>query len=256
MADNDPCLVVFARTPVPGRVKTRLCQRQDGEPATLTEQQAAAVYAAFIADVCLCGQRSGILRRRLYVAGDPAHPHIEQVARDNGFTVRTQQGQNLGDRMAAAIDAELAAGAGSVILLGTDSPTLPVAYLHSAVAFLTDAADVVLGPANDGGYYLIGTRRSIPSVFAAGMPWGTSQVLNETLVRLRRLADQQIEVALLPFFYDVDTPYELRLLARHLRLADRPDGAVAPGTVGSAANLLADLRAPASYAVLKDLGWL
>ena len=220
MPAADPCLVVFARAPVAGRVKTRLYQPRDGEAAGLTAEQAAAVYAAFIADVCAGGVRSGIARRRLYVAGDVTHPHLVQVARESGFTICAQQGADLGDRMSAAIDAELSAGASSVVLVGTDSPTLPASYLQRAADFLAGAADVVLGPAADGGYYLIGARHPIPTVFAAGMAWGTAQVLPATLQRLHELAAAGTQVALLPFFYDVDTPSDLRLLASHLRLAD------------------------------------
>lgn len=250
----DPCLVVFARAPVAGLVKTRLCKPQDGQPAVLTPEQAAAVYAAFIADVCRCGARSGIARRRLYVAGDVAHPHLQAVAREHGFALCAQTGAELGERMGAAITAELLAGARSVVLIGTDSPTLPVGYLQRAAAFLDESAEVVLGPAADGGYYLIGARQPIPTVFAAGLVWGTAQVLPATLRRLRRLADAGIRVALLPFFYDVDTPYDLQLLACHLRLADRPDGADRDCVAGL--HTLTAVQAPASSAVLTELGWL
>jgi glycosyltransferase A (GT-A) superfamily protein (DUF2064 family) len=154
--------------------------------------------------------------------------------------------------MAAAINAELAAGARSVVLIGTDSPTLPASYLQRAAAFLSESTEVVLGPAADGGYYLIGARVPIPTIFAAGMAWGTAQVLPETLRRLRQLADHGTRVALLPFFYDVDTPYDLRLLVGHLRLANGAEGL--PQQSGG--DLLADIHAPASYAVLKKLGWL
>lgn len=261
--DGGPCLVVMARAPVPGQVKTRLCRSAPQTPeAALTPTQAAAVHAAFVADVCRGGARSGIARRRLYVAGDPAHPQLAAVAREHGFVIREQQGAELGARMAAAIAAELWQGASAVVLVGTDSPTLPGAYLGRAATWLGGAADVVLGPAADGGYYLIGARRPLPELFAAGVEWGTAQVLPETLARLRRLADSGARVALLPFFYDVDTPQDLRLLAAHLRLAaarsGRPERAAPVNQTPSdaAPDALLDLEAPATCAVLGELGLL
>ncbi len=256
---DEPCLVVFARAPVAGQVKTRLCSPAaaagPGAPAALTAEQAAAVHTAFVSDVCRTGAGSGIRRRRLYVAGDAAHPQLVRIATDHGFEIRAQAGAELGARMAAAIADELAAGASAVVLCGTDSPTLPCAYLQRAAAWLGDDADVVLGPAADGGYYLVGARRPLPELFAAGIRWGTPQVLPATLLRLRELAAAGTRVALLPFFYDVDTPQDLWLLACHLRLAAAtPQSSAAPDL--AAADALTGLHAPATRAALAALGWL
>lgn len=296
MRGDEPCLVVFARAPVAGQVKTRLCSPATGPgaPAALTADQAAAVHAAFVSDVCRTGARSGIRRRRLYVAGDAAHPQLVGIAREHGFEIRAQAGADLGARMAAAIADELADGASAVVLVGTDSPTLPCAYLQRAAAWLGGDAEVVLGPAADGGYYLVGARRPIPQLFAAGISWGTQQVLPATLLRLRELAAAGTRVALLPFFYDVDTPQDLWLLACHLRLAaatpkvpaaakaaeaaqrsqTEQDGKGTSGPAGPVAAAAADaspaaggpglaamdaltgLHAPATWAALAALGWL
>lgn len=261
-APGEPCLVVMARAPVSGQVKTRLCRSEpEASDPALTPAQAAAVHAAFVADVCRSGARSGMRRRRLYVAGDPADPQLTAVAQAHGFVIREQQGAELGARMAAAIAAELLAGASAVVLIGTDSPTLPAAYLARAASWLGEATEVVLGPAADGGYYLIGARRPLPELFAAGIKWGTAQVLPATLERLRRLADSGLQVALLPFFYDVDTPQDLRLLAAHLRLAAGCTGRAdadsrrSPGAADAADTLL-DVQVPATCAVLRELGLL
>ncbi len=289
MPKSEPCLVVFARAPVAGQVKTRLFSSSapagSAPGGALTAEQAAAVHAAFVADVCCNGARSGIARRRLYVAGDLAHPQLLSAAGEHGYTLHAQAGADLGARMAAAIAAELAAGASAVLLIGTDSPTLPLSYLQQAAAWLHDSADVVLGPATDGGYYLIGARRPIPELFAAGVSWGTAQVLPTTLQRLRQLAQAGARVALLPFFYDVDTPQDLWLLACHLRLAaataqegagDRETaqaGQAAPGRAelaglagpppglltpadSAARSTLTALHAPATWAALAALGYL
>jgi len=260
--DGASCLVVFARAPVAGQVKTRLCRSRPGEPAALTAEQAAAVHLAFVTDVCHSGARSGIARRRLYVAGEHLHPDLVRIAAETGFTLCEQQGSDLGARMAAAMAGELSAGARSVVLIGTDSPTLPTAYLQRAARFLAGAADIVLGPASDGGYYLIGARLAVPELFAP-LPWGTSQVLPQTLQRLSQCRQSGLRVALLPFFYDVDTPSDLRLLACHLELSARAGDPLA--AVSSAEDSWADLsgpdtltsvHAPASRAVLQELGWL
>lgn len=256
-AGDGTALVVFARAPVAGQVKTRLCRPDPDAPEALTPEQAAAVHAAFVADVCRSGARSGIRHRCLYVAGDATHPQLQQLAHEHGFVVRVQKGADLGSRMAAALAAELFAGASAVVLIGTDSPTLPTLYLERAAAWLADTSDVVLGPAADGGYYLIGARRPLPELFAEGIAWSTTQVLPATLLRLRALRDRGLRVALLPFFYDVDTPQDLRLLAAHLHLSGTADLGESPNPAAAAgeADALTALHAPATRAVLAELGW-
>lgn len=257
-AAGGPCLVVFARAPVAGQVKTRLCRLEpDSGPgaATLTAEQAARVHAAFVADVCRSGARSGIARRRLYVAGDKNHPELQQLAGEHGFILCEQHGAELGARMDAAITTELAQGASAVVLIGTDSPTLPTSYLRRAAEWLGGDAEVVLGPAADGGYYLVGARRPVPELLAGGISWGTAQVLPATLLRLRSLREGGVRVALLPFFYDVDTPQDLRLLAAHLRLTGPGGRAHVVGDL-AAPEALTDLHVPATYAALQALGWL
>lgn len=191
-------LMVFAKAPVPGRVKTRLA-------SALGEAPAAELHAAFVRDVVRRHRRPG---RRLTVwrAGDPEHPLWAEL----GMPLATQQGPDLGARMHAAFAEELA-GDASVVVLGTDSPTLPPALVDAAFDAL-DEVPVVVGPACDGGYYLLGARGSVPPVFEA-MPWGTGQVLTRTL---RALQAAGVDYRLLPFWYDVDRPEDLDLLRAHL----------------------------------------
>ena len=183
------------------------------------------------------------------------HDELQQLAGEHGFTLCAQHGAELGARMDAAITAELGQGASSVVLIGTDSPTLPTAYLQRAAAWLGGDAEVVLGPAADGGYYLIGARRPIPELFATGISWGTAQVLPATLLRLQSLRDRGVRVALLPFFYDVDTPQDLRLLLAHLRLSG-PGHADHVGDDLAAPQALTAPHVPATYAALQSLGFL
>ncbi len=239
-------LVVFARAPVVGQVKTRLFSVSGsaagaGGPV-LSAGEAADLYRAFVADVCARGERSGIGRRRLYVAPSPADVSgpeadrfLKAVADRHGFEVRTQVGGDLGARMDHAIQAELAQGAAGVILVGSDSPTVPTAYFQGAATALLPGppgagADVVLGPATDGGYWLVGARRPCPDLFVPGIGWGTGTVLVATLERLAAARAEGRGVCLMPFFYDVDTPEDLRLLVAHLRLGGEA-AAEAPETL-------------------------
>lgn len=246
---RDVCLVVFAKAPVPGAVKTRLIG--PARPG-LRADEAAALHAAFVRDVCGRGAAAGFGRRRLYVAGELAHPLLVEVAAAAGFALRPQAGADLGARMHAALSAELGAGAAAVVLVGTDSPTLPLGYLEQAAAWLGGEApaDAVLGPALDGGYYLIGARRALPSLFAPGVAWSTDQVLPETLRRLCALGREGLAVRLLPPFYDVDTPSDLVQLVSDLSIFSMCPCDQSEKPMGAAAD------APATRAVLRALGLL
>jgi rSAM/selenodomain-associated transferase 1 len=195
-------LMVFARAPVEGAVKRRLA-------AALGPARALALYQAFLDDACaLAGAvASSGARAVLAVAGAVDHPAIARLAREHGLAVVEQRGDDLGARMAHAIASQLAYG--PVCVIGSDSPTLERALVEDAFARL-ERHDVVLGPATDGGYWLVGARRPAPELFA-GVEWGSDRVLTETLARLRAC-----DHALLPFWYDVDDAAGLELLRAHL----------------------------------------
>lgn len=248
-------LVVMARAPVAGQVKTRLWQGEAAaglsQQRALSAAEAAQLHAAFIVDVCSKGVQAGFARLRLYVAGSDADamaPAAWATQLAQGFTLHAQQGADLGARMQHALRTELAQGAQAVIIVGTDSPTLPVRYLQEAMAQLTGgAAQVVLGPASDGGYYLIGASQPVPELFADGMKWGTSSVLPTTLQRLRE--HPQLRCHLLPFFYDVDTPSDLRLLREHLQFSQNK------GRISDGNDVLGqEISAPQTWAMLGQLG--
>lgn len=238
MSHAKSCLVVFARAPVPGRVKTRLLLRPD---------EAARIYSAFVADVLDKGVAAGFSTRRLYIDGDLDDVTLRELATSRGYERRAQSSGDLGERLHAAITAELADGAEHVVVIGSDSPTLPVAYLEKARTLLTQKdplVEVVLGPASDGGYYLIGLRRAHRELFFEGIPWSTAGVLPTTLQRLVQLGERGVRSMLLPFFYDCDTPDDLQLLAAHLahgaRTATGNDGeiaAIAPHTTRALSEL-------------------
>jgi rSAM/selenodomain-associated transferase 1 len=116
-----------------------------------------------------------------------------------------QQGEgDLGERMASAFERSFAAGMTGVVIIGTDCPDLDTQIMAEAFKFL-ETQDVVLGPAQDGGYYLIGLRRLIPELFV-GINWGTSQVRQQTV----EIADNLgLAIASLPILHDIDRPEDL-----------------------------------------------
>jgi len=204
MRSDVPPVLVFARAPRPGGTKTRLIPRVGAEGA-------ATLYAAFVTDV----------RRTVDLAGLAAQVWVAD--RDDAAAYdapRVQRGDDLGARMSHALTDALDR-ADRALLIGTDAPTLPAAYLGRAARAL-DVADVVFGPSADGGYYLIGARGRAPALGGGGVRWSTRHALADSLARVdgRR-------VAMLPPWYDVDTPEDLRLLRLHLALDPRAAPATA-----------------------------
>ncbi|MBY0525245.1 MAG: TIGR04282 family arsenosugar biosynthesis glycosyltransferase [Gemmataceae bacterium] len=200
-------LGVFAKQPVPGRVKTRLA-------ASTSPAWAAQVASAFLHDAMT---RLSAVEARRVLAFAPAHaePYFAERVRGR-FELIPQIEADLGRRMAHFFSTQLDSGAHQVVLVGTDSPTLPVAMIESVFAAL-DHADVVLGPATDGGYYLVGCSRRLPPIFD-GIAWSSDRVLSETV---DRLTDPEWRLALLPPWYDVDTAQDWEMLRGHLAAMER-----------------------------------
>jgi rSAM/selenodomain-associated transferase 1 len=203
-------IIIFARAPQLGEVKTRLAK-------TVGAERALALYEAFLDDTCALTQGLGA-RRVLAVAGDVDHPRIEHLAKSQRLAIEPQGDGDLGERMSRAIDAHVPRG--PVLIIGSDAPTLPRAHLHQALDELM-AHDVVIGPSDDGGYYLIGARVPVPELFV-DVHWSTAEVLPTTL---QRLAGRSSLV--LPPWYDVDSEDDLARL--RAELATLPPS-VAPAT--------------------------
>jgi uncharacterized protein len=192
----------MTKHPAPGRVKTRLA-------AALGPERAAALYEAFVLDLA---ERLAPLGWPVTWAYWPREAPFASIL--PGARCRAQEGRDLGERMSHAIAVELADGAGSVVVIGADAPHLDTSLLGEAAERLADDADLVLGPADDGGYYLIGLRASTPAVFT-GVAWGTSRVLAETLARAGGLRTRLLEPC-----FDVDTPADLARLSGILARGD------------------------------------
>jgi rSAM/selenodomain-associated transferase 1 len=149
-------------------------------------------------------------RRYLAFAPAEAEAAFRQLSCGR-YELAAQGDGDLGARMARFIAARQRGGASAVVIVGADSPTLPMDYVEQAFTLL-QTADVVIGPACDGGYYLIGCGPRLPPVFE-GITWGGPRVLAETVAAL---ADPQWRLALLPPWYDVDTPADWDMLCGHL----------------------------------------
>lgn len=190
-------LLLFTKPAREGRVKTRLI-------GDLTAAEAAALHAAFLEDL-VDRLQEGEFELQLAWALD------EQDEMPAGTVpgVR-QQGGDLGERLYRALS-DAARDGSTVMALGSDHPTLPLALIHEAFERLEKGAEVVLGPAEDGGYYLIALQAHAvdPDLFR-DIAWSTDRVLSATLERCRLLG---FAVELLPPVSDVDTPEDLRRLA-------------------------------------------
>lgn len=218
-------LIIFAREPVPGRVKTRLA-------GAMGHLAAAELYAAMLADVL--EQAASIPGIRPLLFWDCAGASIPACPGLPPMESFEQAGTTLGRRMADAFGRAFGLGCEVCCIIGSDSPDLPLEYIRQAFELLErDRSDAVFGPADDGGYYLLGLRRTWTELFE-DIAWGTPQVLAASLELAHGLG---LRTELLPSWYDIDTLDDLA------RLLDSP-GTSAPRTRGAAAGLLKHGAAP------------
>lgn len=198
----DPCdvrVAVFAKAPIAGLAKTRLI------PA-LGAQGAARLQREFTRHALQTAMAAGLGPVTLWCAPEAGHRFFRALRRTMGVECRVQAAGDLGERMHAAFRAHCAQG--PLLLIGTDCPALSPSDLRGAAQALCDGHDAVLGPAEDGGYVLVGLRRPQPALFS-GMTWGTPTVMSETRARVRALGLRVMELATL---WDVDVPADLQRL--------------------------------------------
>ena len=195
-------LGVFAKYWEPGQVKTRLARDTN-------QEFAASVYRQFIQ--ATLETATGIAQRSV-LAFTPTDHYTEFVqCLPAGWTMVAQAPGDLGQRMLAYFTDAHAHQIEKVVLIGSDSPHLPAALLKQAFDQL-DAHQCVIGPARDGGYYLIGARNIVPPVFAE-VDWSTDNVLQQTITKLQ---DANISYSLLPPWLDIDTIDDFRELQQDL----------------------------------------
>jgi rSAM/selenodomain-associated transferase 1 len=192
---------VFTRTPLPGRVKTRLI------PA-IGAERAANLHRAMLWRTVATAVESGVGPVGLWCNPATEHPYIAEIQREFGLDVHLQTGADLGESMHLALRSQPDDAPGAV-LVGTDCPFLEVQDLQLAASALREGDDAVIGPAEDGGYYLIGVRQSDMAVFS-GVQWGSEQVLAVTLQKFRDLGWRWRELATRR---DVDRPADLAALS-------------------------------------------
>ena len=200
-AEDRAALLVFARAPVPGEAKTRLIPLLGAVGAARLQQRLTehALATAIAADVGRVG---------LWCTPDRDHPFFLECARRYPIDIATQCGSTLGERLAFAAVRELHSH-GAILIVGTDCPALTCAHLRAARAALRHN-DVVIQPAEDGGYVLIGLSRPCAEAFTE-IDWGSSRVFEQTMSRLS-MAGRRVRVH--ERLWDVDVPPDYERLAR------------------------------------------
>ena len=200
----DNALIVVAKKPTPGNTKTRLIP-------PLSPEQAADLYNCLLSDTLDVMRHVENAQPVIAYAPADAESYFRGIA-PQGFELIAQHGQTLGQRLDNVLRTHLKMGYTQAVVMDSDSPTLPPKYLRQALERLEDEhVDVVVGPCEDGGYYLIGLKRPCSALFNVVM--STPTVLQETL---QRAHGQGLRTVCLPAWYDIDTPEDLERLRREL----------------------------------------
>ncbi len=210
-------VIVFAKALIPGQVKTRLA-------AGIGTDAATRVYRALVADTIGSIFSAPGLAGTLACAPAP-DAFLSDLAARRGLDLDSQRGAGLFERLCDATHAARARGAGCVLFIGSDTPTLPRPFVDRAAARVAAGADVVFGPSHDGGYTLVALGPRVdPEVLFRDVPWDTDRALSATRANA---AHAGWRVGFVPTWYDIDDPADLEYLRGHLASLDpaSPDGA-------------------------------
>ena len=208
MHESKSALIVFAKVPEPGNVKTRLT-------TLISPEWAARLYESFLLDALdmYCSLDVDV---RLYFSSPveqiPERFHLESLS------LHVQKGPGLGERMATAFVETFIAGYERALVIGTDHPTLPIAFIEQAFALVQDPHQVVVGPSDDGGYYLLGMSEFYSALFK-DMTYSHDQVFAQTM---ERAVHTGASLHVLPTWYDVDTPDTLKRLIKEMAGSSLP----------------------------------
>lgn len=200
-------LLIFAKAPKPGKVKTRLL-------TAVSAEVAAGLHEACITDTLRLARGLRGCDVFLFVAGGAGY--FRRMVKERGIRSRArvfpQRGAQLGARLENAFRKSFGMGYREVVVIGTDTPWMGAARLRAAFAALR-GNHAVIGPAEDGGYYLLGMKKFVPGIFR-GIPWSTERVLELTLDVAKGL---KVRTKLLRMDFDLDRPEDLRRAARMLK---------------------------------------
>jgi rSAM/selenodomain-associated transferase 1 len=216
MSELTCAVAIMAKASVAGAVKTRLVP-------PLTREEAAELNSSFLADVAanIAAAATQAPIQGFTAYHPPGSERLFAALLPDGFKLLPPKEPTLGRSLVHALRDLLSAGYGSVCLVNADSPTLPTKLLVEAVRHLQEPGDrVVLGPAADGGYYLIGLKYFHQRLFE-GIDWSTERVYRQTIMRAEELG---LPVAALAEWYDVDDEATLAVLARELLGGPNADG--------------------------------
>ena len=202
------CVIVFAKNPIPNQVKTRLVP-------PLSSEQAATLYTAFLIDWCQTLAELPDVDIVIAYTPPEAQSDLQALIGDDAIYI-PQMGADLGERLTSATQWAAEHGYIKIIIVGSDSPTLPILHISETLTLL-DSRDIVIGPSTDGGYYLIGfsaetLTTTVPLVFKE-IAWSTADVFQQTIVRIY---SAKVTLGLLPPWYDIDTPEDLAFLHTHI----------------------------------------
>jgi rSAM/selenodomain-associated transferase 1 len=196
-------LIIFAKKPLLGQVKSRL------QPQ-ISPEISLEIYRFFVEETLEKVKALSNVSIWLGCFPDQNDPWFLELSRKFQLRLFNQEGEDLGARMAQAFERLTREKIRKKVIIGTDSPHLPLHFIQSAFEHL-EKTPVILGPSRDGGYYLLGLSGDPPSLFD-GIAWSTDSVLKSTI---RRLEDKNIPFKLLPEWYDIDQFEDLSALYRY-----------------------------------------
>jgi uncharacterized protein len=200
---KETLIIVMAKQPQVGKTKTRLVPN-------LSPEEAADLYQALLLDTLSLVASQPWAELAVAITPPGSQLYFESIT-PPGTLLLPVDGVDIGGCLAQALEVALGMGYRKALALNSDGPSLPPQYLEQAALFL-EGAELVLGPGQDGGYYLVGMGRPHGAIFK-DIAWSTAQVFTQTLDRAAGLG---LRVALTPAWYDVDTPADLQRLQEEL----------------------------------------
>ena len=202
--NRDAGLVIMAKQPLVGRTKTRLVP-------FLTAEEATQIYEALLLDTIeMVLQLSSVADLAVAITPPESRAYFEAIT-PPGTPIHPVVGMDIGACLEQALGWLLAQGYRKALAINSDGPSLPVTVLQQAIIALEDA-DLVIGPSEDGGYYLVGMKQLHHEIFES-IPWSSAEVLSQTLQRASELG---VRLALTQTWYDIDTPADLLRLQAEL----------------------------------------